>query len=411
MIPADRSMKGWGAPGNQPPRHGEIAAMLEGRGVEVRDHDRCAHPCRACDRGRGRPSGPVGALNRPSRRLDRSSDRCVGAVLRTRDTTEPVQRRALGIITLLLVVTVVAVAAFVIERGLCCCSFERSVRGILASALIAQRSLHEHVADAADALEKTGAEGGREAVSHIVGRDTEALDEAGVARAAIESLAENFSDGVVAPVVLDAALHGFPGAAVYKAINTRRQHDRPSHPALPGFRVVGCTPDDLVNLPASRPRLSSSLQPQRLQKALRQRRRGKRCVATLAATAPRTRYPEAAMAGALGSRLRARATTAASGSMMRSWAMAPRRRRSRYPAALGLYRRADGILIAFVAMLAIAFIATGLSSRSRSIWAARCAARPIQRFVDQRVVPDGGPTRRQSASARPSAGWSSTNRP
>src|SRR4051812_24382251 len=128
--------------------------------------------------------------------------RLIGALERycNRDTAEPVQRRALGIITLLLVVTVVAVAAFVIERGLLLLPFGVIGAGFLASALIAQRSLHEHVADVADALEKTGAEGGREEVSHIVGRDTEALDEAGVARAAIESLAENFSDGVVAPV-------------------------------------------------------------------------------------------------------------------------------------------------------------------------------------------------------------------
>jgi adenosylcobinamide-phosphate synthase len=60
---------------------------------------------------------------------------------------------------------------------------------------------------------------GREAVSHIVGRDPQALDEAGVARAAIETLAENTSDGVVAPWFF-LLLLGLPGIALYKAINT-----------------------------------------------------------------------------------------------------------------------------------------------------------------------------------------------
>ena len=117
--------------------------------------------------------------------------RLIGALERycNRDTAEPVHRRALGIITLLLVVTIVAVAAFVIERGLLLLPFGVIGVGFLASALIAQRSLHEHVADVAAALEKTGIEGGRKAVSHIVGRDTATLDEAGVARAATRSRA------------------------------------------------------------------------------------------------------------------------------------------------------------------------------------------------------------------------------
>ena len=71
---------------------------------------------------------------------------------------------------------------------------------LLASSLIAQRSLHDHVQRVADALHRDGLDAGRKAVSQIVGRDPQSLDEAGVARAAIESLAENFSDGVVAPV-------------------------------------------------------------------------------------------------------------------------------------------------------------------------------------------------------------------
>ncbi len=84
--------------------------------------------------------------------------------------------------------------------------------------LLAQRSLIEHVRAVADALERSLAEG-RNAVSLIVGRDPETLDEPGVARAAIESAAENFSDGVVAPVFW-FAIAGLPGIVAYKAVNT-----------------------------------------------------------------------------------------------------------------------------------------------------------------------------------------------
>ena len=88
-----------------------------------------------------------------------------------------------------------------------------------ASSLLAQRSLGDHVAAVADALESGGLAAGRAAVSRIVGRDPDQLDEAGVARAAIESLAENFSDGVVAPAFW-LGVGGLAGGAAYKAANT-----------------------------------------------------------------------------------------------------------------------------------------------------------------------------------------------
>lgn len=99
------------------------------------------------------------------------------------------------------------------------------------STLIAQRSLYDHVAAVASGLEIGGLGGGRLAVSRIVGRDPENLDQAGVSRAAIESLAENFSDGVVAPVFW-AAILGLPGLLAYKALNTADSmigHKTPRH--------------------------------------------------------------------------------------------------------------------------------------------------------------------------------------
>jgi len=120
---------------------------------------------------------------------------------------------------------------------------------VLASTMIAQRSLHRYVANVASAMDE-GLDVGRQAVSHIVGRDTAGLDRAGVARAAIESLAENFSDAVVAPVFW-LVLAGLPGIALYKAINTADSmigHRTPRHTE---FGWAAARLDDLVNLPAS----------------------------------------------------------------------------------------------------------------------------------------------------------------
>ncbi|MEM8820607.1 MAG: adenosylcobinamide-phosphate synthase CbiB [Pseudomonadota bacterium] len=96
--------------------------------------------------------------------------------------------------------------------------FAGIVELLLAAVLLAHRSLVDHVTAVADGLSK-GLEEGRAAVAHIVGRDTQVLDEAGVARAAIESGAENFSDGVVAPAFWFLLL-GLPGIVIYKAVNT-----------------------------------------------------------------------------------------------------------------------------------------------------------------------------------------------
>ncbi|TNE37404.1 MAG: cobalamin biosynthesis protein [Alphaproteobacteria bacterium] len=92
------------------------------------------------------------------------------------------------------------------------------VLALLASSLLAWRSLFDHVRDVAEGLRQS-LDAGRAAVSRIVGRDPESLDEAGVARAGIESLAENFSDGTIAPLFWFAFL-GLPGLCAYKAINT-----------------------------------------------------------------------------------------------------------------------------------------------------------------------------------------------
>ena len=92
------------------------------------------------------------------------------------------------------------------------------LEALCASGLIAFRGLYDHARAVATALDRD-TEAGRREVAHMVGRDPATLDRAGVARAAIESVAENFCDGVVAPVFW-FALFGLPGLAAYKAVNT-----------------------------------------------------------------------------------------------------------------------------------------------------------------------------------------------
>jgi adenosylcobinamide-phosphate synthase len=175
------------------------------------------------------------------------------------------------------------------------------ILGALASSLLAQRSLFAHVRAVETGLH-AGLDGGRAAVSQIVGRNPASLDAAGVARAAIESLAENFSDGVVAPALWGAAL-GLPGIALYKAINTADSmigHRTPRHEA---FGWAAARLDDVVNLPASRfaamlIMVAAALGRADAGAAWRAvwRDAGKH-------RSPNAGWPEAAMAGALGLRL------------------------------------------------------------------------------------------------------------
>jgi adenosylcobinamide-phosphate synthase len=172
------------------------------------------------------------------------------------------------------------------------------VEAVLATSLLAQRSLAEHVRAVDVGLTKSLAEG-RQAVAQIVGRDPESLDAAGVARAAIESLAENFSDGVVAPAFW-LAVGGLPGIVLYKTINTADSmigHRTPRHEA---FGWASARLDDLVNLPASR--LAALIliatrleEPAAWKAAMRAVRRDAR-----RHRSPNAGWPEAAMAGALG---------------------------------------------------------------------------------------------------------------
>jgi adenosylcobinamide-phosphate synthase len=119
------------------------------------------------------------------------------------------------------------------------------IDALIASTLLAQNELGRAVRAVADALDLSLADG-RRAVAHIVGRDPEALDEAGVSRAAIESLAESSSDGVVAPLFW-LALFGLPGIALYKAINTADSMVGHFSPRFRHFGWASAKLDDLAN--------------------------------------------------------------------------------------------------------------------------------------------------------------------
>jgi adenosylcobinamide-phosphate synthase len=276
------------------------------------------------------------------------------------ETMSDAKRRAAGAGALLAIIGIPAIIGYVVERGALLLPLGIVVAAIIASTLIAQRSLREHVARVAAALEHGGVAAGRAAVAHIVGRDPDALDEAGVARAAIESLAENFSDGVVAPAFWLAAA-GLAGGAAYKAINTADSmigHRTPRHDA---FGWAAARLDDLVNLPASR--LSALLIVAAA--AVSPGASAAHAWRAVVRDAPRHRspnagYPEAAMAGALGLALAGprnyggvRVDDAVMGDGRRDATAAD------IHAALRLYRRADAILIALFAIAALLLSATG----------------------------------------------------
>jgi adenosylcobinamide-phosphate synthase len=271
------------------------------------------------------------------------------------------QRRRNGVLALLAVLSATilpAAAVQLVSRRLWPGPGGLIVPMLIAASFIAQRSLLTHVRAVGDALDRNGLAGGRAAVSHIVGRNPQTLDEAAVVRAAIESLAENLSDGVVAPA-LWCALLGLPGIAGYKAINTADSmigHRTPRHAA---FGWAAARLDDAVNLPASR--LASAWLI--LAALLHPRASGRGAIRAVRRDAGRHRspnagWPEAAMAGALGLRLagpRVYGTERVEDAWMgdgRTGAMLADLR-----LALALYRLACAIEIAVV--VAVAIIAQG----------------------------------------------------
>lgn len=236
---------------------------------------------------------PVAIIGRAIAALDRALNR---------DAWSPARRKGAGIAAVLLLVIAALLVGYAIEviipRGLA----GNIVLGLLASTLIAQKSLYQHVARVRAAFDTGGLATAREVVSLIVGRDPNSLDESGVSRAAIESCAENFSDGVVAPTFW-LVLLGLPGLLAYKAVNTADSMIGHRSDRYREFGWASARLDDLVNLVPARfsgllLALAAPLARGSMASALRTMRRDAR-----KHRSPNAGWPESAMAGALGIKL------------------------------------------------------------------------------------------------------------
>lgn len=208
-------------------------------------------------------------------------------------------RFAAGMFASLLLVAAAAGAGYAVQWGLSQFRYGWIAGAAVASTLLAYRSLFNHVGAVADGLDRSLADG-RAAAGHIVGRDPDSLDGHGVARAGIESLAENFSDGVVAPVLWFALL-GLPGLFACKAVNTLDSMIGHRNAAHEHFGKFAARADDAVNaVPA---RIAGLLIV--LAAACGRGTRAGGAWAAMVRDAARHRsvnagWPEAAMAGALG---------------------------------------------------------------------------------------------------------------
>jgi adenosylcobinamide-phosphate synthase len=209
-------------------------------------------------------------------------------------------RRARGILTVVVLVSAAAAIGWGVHWLFRDSFIGAAIEALAIAVLLAQRSLYDHVAVVGRALATGGLAAGREAVAHIVGRDPQRLDRAGVARAALESLAENFSDGVVAPAFWYLLL-GLPGLFVYKMANTLDSMIGHKSERYLAFGWAAARLDDMLNLvpapfaggliatAAAFDRDASAKAAWRI--LLRDGRRHH---------SPNAGWPEAAMAGALG---------------------------------------------------------------------------------------------------------------
>jgi adenosylcobinamide-phosphate synthase len=279
----------------------------------------------------------------------------IGALISTldrnfnRDDASEAARRAAGIGVGMTVIVVVAGVGWACSSVLPDGWPGLILAAILAWPLVAVRSMHDHVDAVARPLLAGDLVAARQAVAMIVGRDPSQLDAAGIARAATESLAENTSDGIVAPLFW-GAIFGLPGIAAYKAINTLDSmigHRSPRHEA---FGWAAARIDDVANLiPA---RLTGllftvvSIRP-RIALTTMWRDAGQH-------RSPNAGWPEAAMAGALGIRLSGPRIYAGRLSQ-EPWlnGEAPDPSAADLKRALALYRRAMLVLAAGLALSAL----------------------------------------------------------
>lgn len=210
----------------------------------------------------------------------------------------PTTRRFMGGATLIVVLFISAGLAALIASLLPGGWFGVILTGILAWPFIAARSLYDHVAAVADPQNAGDLDAARHAVSMIVGRNPETLDSEAINRAALESLAENASDGVVAPLFW-GAIFGLPGIVGYKALNTADSMIGHRNDRYEDFGWAAARADDLANLiPARLTAVLIALATGRFVKVFATTRRDAR-----EHRSPNAGWPETAMAAGLGVRL------------------------------------------------------------------------------------------------------------
>lgn len=242
----------------------------------------------------GWPDGVFKRIGHPVTWLGR-----VIGTLETRLNAGSAKRRlVMGVLTSLLTIACATIPAILIV-GLVPSGWEGAIlAGVLAWPLVAARSMHSHVSAVAQPLAQGDLAAARLAVSMIVGRDPSQLDEPAVARAALESLAENTSDGIVAPLFW-GVVFGLPGIAAYKAINTLDSMIGHRNDRYEYFGKFAARLDDVVNLiPARLTGVLFALTSARPISALRQMAKD-----ASQHRSPNAGWPEAALAGALNLRL------------------------------------------------------------------------------------------------------------
>jgi len=214
-----------------------------------------------------------------------------------RDSFPDSFRYAAGALTSICIVSVATGLAILLSRALPPSWWGFAIEAVFASSMIASRSLYQHVAAVLQPLKCGDLAAARGTVANIVGRDPAALNEDAVTRASLESLAENASDGVIAPVFW-GLIFGLPGMVAYKSVNTLDSmigHRTPKHEAFGGFAA---RLDDVANFIPARITglLFAAASLRRSSFAVMFRDAGKH-------RSPNAGWPEAAMAGGLGIRL------------------------------------------------------------------------------------------------------------
>lgn len=212
---------------------------------------------------------------------------------------------------------------------------------------LAQRSLYDHVAEVAQALERNDLGAARRAVGQIVGRDVAGLDESGVSAAALESLAESFNDGIVAPALWMLA-GGLPGLFAYKAVNTADSMIGHMEPRWRDFGWAAARTDDVMNwIPARVAGALVALAGGGGWRAMRQDARKH--------ASPNAGWPEAAMAGALGIQLGGPVTYDGIAHARPAFGTGPRPTSAALRRGLRLYVRACGVMWALLALGGLAW--------------------------------------------------------